>query len=151
MKITKKFVTGCIMAAAYAVYAAVWLYVLYHGLQPDGASFSQSAGENLQWEGTVMMVSEGILHLMFLLDCWFVWLHDKNTKKFIKEMLHWIFLILVLGTAVSVISGILHKGGFGSFFEPAVMMAFMAIFNLVIAKILSIMDKTAERRKNRYR
>ena len=67
MKITKKFVTGCIMAAAYAVYAAVWLYVLYHGLQPDGASFSQSAGENLQWEGTVMMVSEGILHLMFLL------------------------------------------------------------------------------------
>lgn len=151
MKITNKFVVGCIMAAAYVTYAAVWLYVLYDGLQPDGASFSQSAGGNLQWEGTVMMVSEGILHLMFLLDCWFVWLHEKNTKNFIKEMLQWIFLILIMGAAVSVLSGILHKGGFRNFFEPAVMMAFMSVFNLIIAKILSIMDKTAERRKNRYR
>ena len=148
-KKTKQIIAG-IITASYFVYAGIWLYVLHIGAVPDGTSYVSQSG-SLRSAGVILMISEGIIHLSFILDSWFVWIKEKRIGEFAREMLMWILLAAVWGVLSSGIGMLFRTGNYLNFFEPAFMMAFMAVFNMVIVWILSVMDKTAQRRKKRLR
>lgn len=111
----------------------------------------QTPSGALTGRGKVLLVSEGIVHLVFLLESWYTWFRTKNMKLYIREMCGWIILVLFLGIFSFCICRWFSGQNVSYFFEPVFMMICMAVFNLIIVRVFGLMDKTAKKRTGRYR
>lgn len=140
-----------VMTLAYAVYAVLWITFFTVVEESGGTVAFQTQSGALTGRGKALLVSEGTVHLVFLLESWYTWFRTKDWKQYIREMCGWLLLVLLLGACSFCICRWLSGVNSSYFFEPVFMMGCMAVFNLIIVRVFGMMDKTAEKRKRRYR
>lgn len=146
-----KIAAAVLIVLAYTVFAALWIYIFYTGPELLGASLTQEQSERLKLRGNLLMASEGLIYLVFLLESWYVFFREKNRKAFVTEMAKWMLLVLFMGAVGAVVCRIFLGEACMNFFEPFFMMIWIFLINLIISQCLFTMDKVSAKRKSRFR